>query len=54
MAPRPVAEWDIEIFREAITKNDPQLWMAIEFETYCFLRPGKELRRSGILILQED
>ena len=44
MAPRPVAEWDIEIFREAITKNDPQLWMAIEFETYCFLRPGKELR----------
>lgn len=44
MAPRPVAEYDIEIFREVISKQDPQLWMAIEFETYCFLRPGKELR----------
>lgn len=44
MAPRPVAVWDIETFREAIIKDDPQLWMAIEFETYCFLRPGKELR----------
>lgn len=44
MAPRPVAEWDIETFRDTISKNDPQLWMAIEFETYCFLRPGKELR----------
>lgn len=43
-APRPVAEFDIETFREAITMSDPQLWMAIEFETYCFLRPGKELR----------
>lgn len=43
-APRPVAEWDIETFREAITQRDPQLWLAIEFETYCFLRPGKELR----------
>lgn len=44
MAPRPVAEFDIEVFRDCISKDDPQLWMAIEFETYCFLRPGKELR----------
>lgn len=44
MAPRPIAEWDIEAFRSIITKKDPQLWMALEFETYCFLRPGKELR----------
>lgn len=44
MAPRPIAVWDIETFRDAISKNDPQLWMGIEFQTYCFLRPGKELR----------
>lgn len=44
MAPRPIAAWDIETFRDMISKEDPQLWMAIEFQTYCFLRPGKELR----------
>lgn len=44
MAPRPIAAWDIETFRDTISKDDPQLWMAIEFQTYCFLRPGKELR----------
>lgn len=44
LSPRPIAEWDIEAFRAIITKKDPQLWMALEFETYCFLRPGKELR----------
>ena len=43
-APRPVASFDIQKFRDTISKRDPQLWMAIEFETYCFLRPGKELR----------
>lgn len=43
-APRPILEFDIEIFRNFITERDKQLWMAIEFETYCFLRPGKELR----------
>ena len=43
-APRPVAEFDIQKFRDLISRRDPQLWMAIEFETYCFLRPGKELR----------
>lgn len=47
-APRPVAEWDIEAFRDLISQCDPQLWMAIEFETYCFLRPGKELRLMQI------
>ena len=44
MAPRPIATWDIETFRDTISVKDPQLWMAIEFQTYCFLRPGKELR----------
>ena len=43
-APRPVASFDIQKFRDTISRQDPQLWMAIEFETYCFLRPGQELR----------
>lgn len=43
-APRPIAEFDILPFHEVIQKEDPQLWMAISFEYYCFLRPGKELR----------
>lgn len=43
-APRPISEFDIMPFKKAIEREDPQLWMAIEFEYYCFLRPGKELR----------
>lgn len=43
-APRPIMDMDIAEFRELIKKNDPQLWLALEFEYYCFLRPGKEVR----------
>jgi integrase len=43
-APQPIQELDIEIFKEVIEKEDPQLWLAISFEYYCFIRPGKELR----------
>jgi len=43
-SPRPIAEFDIQNLKEAIKKEDPQLWLAISFEYYCFLRPGKELR----------
>jgi integrase len=43
-APRLVSEFDILPFKNLISKEDPQLWLAIEFEYYCFLRPGKELR----------
>ena len=43
-APQPIQELDIEIFKERIEKEDPQLWLAISFEYYCFIRPGKELR----------
>lgn len=43
-SPRPIAEFDIQELKEAIRKEDPQLWLAISFEYYCFLRPGKELR----------
>ena len=47
-APRPIAEFDIEIFRDTIKRDDPQLWLAIQFEYYCFLRPGKEIRLMQI------
>ena len=43
-APRPISEFDILPFKNMIQKEDPQLWLAICFEYYCFLRPGKELR----------
>jgi integrase len=43
-AARPVYRNDIDVFKKAIEKSDPQLWLAIEFEFYCYLRPGLELR----------
>ncbi len=42
--PQPIQEYDIKKFKDAIQKSDPQLWLAICFEYYCFLRPGKEIR----------
>jgi integrase len=43
-AARPVYQNDIKQFKEVIAETDPQLWMAIEFEFYCYIRPGTELR----------
>ena len=42
--PQPIQKNDILRFKKEINRKDPQLWMAICFEYYCFLRPGKELR----------
>lgn len=42
--PRPIMDYDVAEFRELIKKDDPQLWLALCFEYYCFLRPGKEVR----------
>jgi integrase len=42
-APVPIHEFDIAIFKEELV-NDPQLWMAVQFQYYCALRPGRELR----------
>lgn len=47
-APRPIMDMDLADFREAIKKDDPQLWLALCFEYYCFLRPGKEVRLMKI------
>lgn len=43
-AAQPIHEMDIEPFKKRISKEDPQLWLAICFEYYCFLRPRKEIR----------
>jgi integrase len=40
----PIQEMDISVFKNAITKKDPQLWIACSFVYYCFIRPRKELR----------
>ena len=43
-AAEPIYEDDIPIFKEKILKEDKQLWLAILFEYYCFMRPRKEIR----------
>ena len=41
--PRPINNADIEAFKVEL-KKDEQLWLAVQLEYYCFLRPGKEVR----------
>lgn len=41
--PRPIKDNDIKLFKDELMK-DNQLWLAIQLEYYCFLRPGKEIR----------
>ena len=43
MAPSPIQAFDIEVFKNELL-NDPQLWLAVQFQYYCALRPGRELR----------
>ena len=47
-APRPINEADIDLLVEAIRKNDRQLWLTVQLEYYCFMRPGLEIRLSRI------
>ena len=41
-APRPIQRADIDIFKVEIQK-DPELWLAVQFEFYCGMRPGHEI-----------
>jgi integrase len=41
-APRPIHRADIEIFKVELVK-DPELWLAVQFEFYCCMRPGHEI-----------
>jgi integrase len=43
-APIPFTSDDRERLRQAIEKNNPQLWIACEIQYYCAVRPGTELR----------
>jgi integrase len=46
-ASRPIQREDIEIFKKEMIK-DPELWLAVQFEFYCALRPGHEIREMKI------
>lgn len=46
-APRPIQRVDIEIFKKELVK-DPELWLAVQLEFYCALRPGHEIREMKI------
>ena len=43
-APKPILKDDLELLKVAIQAQDPQLWLACQFQYYCFIRPGTELR----------
>nr|WP_321409360.1 tyrosine-type recombinase/integrase [uncultured Carboxylicivirga sp.] len=47
-AAKPIMKNDIEKFKMIIQGRDPQLWLALQFEFYCFIRPGSELRLMRI------
>lgn len=46
-APRPIHEGDIDSLVEEI-KKDRQLWLSVQLEYYCFLRPGLEIRMARV------
>lgn len=46
-APRPIMRSDIDIFKKEIRK-DPELWLAVQLEYYCGMRPGHEIREMKI------
>jgi integrase len=46
-APRPIHEGDIDMLVEKI-KSDRQLYLTIQLEYYCFLRPGQEIRLARV------
>jgi integrase len=46
-APRPIQRADIKIFKNELIK-DPVLYLAVQLEYYCALRPGHEIREMKI------
>lgn len=47
-APRPINEGDIDRLITSIIEKDRQLWLTVQLEYYCFLRPGLEIRFAKI------
>lgn len=47
-APLPLQAGDLQKLKAEIKRCDPQLWLACEFQYYCAIRPGTELRLMRI------
>ena len=47
-APRIINEADIDRLVSEIKKTDPQLFLTVQLEYYCFLRPGLEIRFARV------
>jgi integrase len=47
-APRPINEADIDRLVTEIRETDRQLWLTVQLEYYCFLRPGLEIRLARV------
>ena len=43
-SPSPIQQFDIVKFKEQMVDKDAQLWLAVQFQYYCAIRPGRELR----------
>lgn len=47
-APRPIHEADIDKLIKKISETDRQLWLTVQLEYYCLLRPGLEIRFARV------
>lgn len=47
-APRPINESDISKLIAEIQATDRQLWLTVQLEYYCLLRPGHEIRLARV------
>ena len=54
MAPAPFTKDERTRLKNAITKHDPQLWLACQIQYYCAIRPGMELRLMRISWIDFD
>ena len=51
---KPILMDDLLMLKEAIIQKDLQLWLACQFQYYCFIRPGTELRLMKIKSINFD
>ncbi len=45
---RPMSDKDLKAFVACMKQDDPVLLLAFKFEYYCYLRPGKEVRKLKV------
>lgn len=48
--------YQIKRLKNAMQENDPELWLFVQFQYYCFIRPNSELRllKVGDLLLDDN